>query len=234
MADDTKVKDLSVYPSAVAQWVFRRPHRIPADVLAWTRTNGRGRSPVDQGLPWLNFQLIDLLERRLAAGACRVFEWGSGGSTVFYGRRAADVVTVEHDGHWSGLVRDALRDQGLERVELLHVPAGPGPAPVRAEPPLRAEKLNRFGAYIARIEQSGGPFDIVQVDGKARLECAAAARSHLAPGGWLVVDDVDVPGRLRNLLRLLPQEQWHILRTLGPGPASGRRLITSAVVARRR
>ena len=106
--------------------------------------------------------------------------------------------------------------------------------PLMALPPLRRAKWDRFRSYITQIREAGAPFDVVQVDGRARLECAAVAREHLAPGGWLVVDDVDKPGRYRDLRRLLPVEEWVVVRTVGPGPSSGRRLVTSAVVARRR
>lgn len=227
--------ELPVYPRAVAQWLLWRRFRIGSDVRAWARTNGRRRSPAEQGLPWLNFALIELLEQRLASAPSRVFEWGAGGSTVFYGERAASVVSVEHDGAWVASVADQLRSRGIDNVDLRHVPAARTPGPVApVDPPLRASKLALFADYVAQVRDGGGLYDVIQVDAKARLECVAAARDQLAPGGWLVIDDVDKPGRYAGVRALLPPDKWQLRRTWGPGPASGLRLVTAAVIAERR
>jgi hypothetical protein len=210
---------------------------MAADARAWLRTNLRRRSPIDQELPWLNFALIELLERRFGERPGGLaFEWGAGGSTCFLGRRAARVVTVEHDPAWAERVRSALRGMGLTNVELRHIPendgsreAGPGVGPARPH------KLARYRDYIGSIvEREGGPLDLVLVDGRARLECAAAARSEVGVGGWVVVDDVDKPGRYEALGELFPPRTWSRKLTVGPGPASGLRLVTAAVVFERR
>ena len=47
-----------------------------------------------------------------------------------------------------------------------------------------------FTEYVRSIESVGGPFDLIVVDGRARLACLDHARNHLAPGGRIVFDDI--------------------------------------------
>ena len=50
------------------------------DAIRWWRLRSPG-SPMTAGIPWIAFGAIDFLQRRDLSGA-RVFEWGSGGSTL--------------------------------------------------------------------------------------------------------------------------------------------------------
>lgn len=50
-------------------------------------------------LPWLVFAAIDFLEDLDLKGK-KVFEYGSGGSTLFWLRKGANCVSLEHDRSW--------------------------------------------------------------------------------------------------------------------------------------
>lgn len=50
-------------------------------------------------LPWMNYSIISFLEQRLNK-TMRVFEFGSGYSTLFYARFVESVVAVEHNREW--------------------------------------------------------------------------------------------------------------------------------------
>lgn len=131
----------------------------------------RGRGTMALRLPWLPFPLIDQLAERVGPGS-RVFEYGGGGSTLWFLDRGADVVTVEHHAGWAGELRGAVdgpRWQLLER------------------------ELDAGGAdYGGAIEQfADETFDVVLVDGRERARCALTAAAKVRPGGWLVVDDAD-------------------------------------------
>jgi predicted O-methyltransferase YrrM len=49
----------------------------------------------------------------------RVFEYGSGGSTLFFGERAKVLVSVEHDREWYKVLKQHLEKRGLRNVEYL-------------------------------------------------------------------------------------------------------------------
>src|SRR5712692_963092 len=84
--------------------------------------------PIESGLPWFTFGAIDFLQSWVKPHH-RVFEYGCGGSTLFFAARAARVVCVEHNKSWALSVGAALIGGRLTNVSIQHAPAG-------REPPL--------------------------------------------------------------------------------------------------
>lgn len=130
-----------------------------------------GKSTTRLRLPWLPFRLIRELDEFLSPGST-VFEYGGGGSTLWFLDRGHDVVTVEHDPEWaerlSGLVSDS-------NWTLLH-----------------RSSENLYSAYVDSVDNyPEGWFDVVLVDGRERVRCALKAAGHVRPGGWLIIDDFD-------------------------------------------
>lgn len=153
-----------------------------------------GRSTVSLRLPWLPFELIEDLRQRLGPGSS-VFEFGGGGSTLFFLDCGARVITVEHDAAW------------MARLEELAAPhAWHG----------RLRTLDDTDAYVSSIaEHPDDTFDVVVVDGRERARCAMAALEKVRPGGWLVFDDVDRE-RYADALKALP---WPRRDYVGFAPA---------------
>ncbi|MDT0201859.1 class I SAM-dependent methyltransferase [Nocardioides sp. AE5] len=141
--------------------------------------------------PWWTFASADQVEWFLATRpGARVFEWGSGASTVWLGKRAGQVHSVEHDAAWAATMREVLPDNAtLTVVEPVRRPGG-----LRAGDQASAkpgfEGLD-FTDYVAAIDDVPGDFDLVVIDGRAREACLARAVERLAPGGLIVFDNVD-------------------------------------------
>jgi predicted O-methyltransferase YrrM len=123
-------------------------------------------------LPWLPFRLIDELEAIVRPGS-RVFEYGGGGSTLWYLDRGAVVVTVEHDQEWATALDRSISS---DRWTLVRRPLADG----------YANYANAISSY------PDDWFDMVVVDGRARPRCVRRARAKVKPGGLLLVDDVYV------------------------------------------
>ena len=122
-------------------------------------------------LPWLPFRLIDELAARVD-GTSRVFEYGGGGSTLWFLDRGAAVTTVEHHPDWAAELRRRITSDRWTLEE-------------------RSE-ADDFAAYVAAIEQHPDEsFDVVVVDGRERARCLTAALPKVRPGGLLIVDDAD-------------------------------------------
>lgn len=131
-----------------------------------------GASPLELRLPWLPFPVIDLLDNQLTADSS-VFEFGGGGSTLFFADRVARVVTVEHDPNWYPMLSDATK--ALANVELISQPS-----------------TDNFAKYISEIDRfPDQSFDLIVVDGRQRVACFEHAIPKLAGGGRLVLDDVN-------------------------------------------
>jgi predicted O-methyltransferase YrrM len=123
-------------------------------------------------LPWLPFRLIDELEAVVGPGS-RVFEYGGGGSTLWYLDRGAVVVTVEHDQEWAAALDRSISS---DRWTLVVRPLAEG-----------------YATYAKAISSyPDNWFDVVVVDGRARPRCVGRAQAKVKPGGLLLVDDVNV------------------------------------------
>jgi len=121
---------------------------------------------------------------RLARGA-DVFEFGSGGSTLWLAQRAARVVSVEDNPDWHKAVVAGLRRLGT-------------PAEVRLVTTKR----------IPDAIGDTGLWDVVFVDcwtQEERRRSILLGAQHVRPGGWLVADDYDFPKVADGVNRLRDQ-----------------------------
>ncbi len=151
----------------------------------WTRYVP-GRSPLRDGLPWMTFSAIHWLKAHIKPNF-RVFEWGSGGSTLFFSQRVASVVSVEHDAQWYAHVKTELAKRGVSNCEYILKQAATGYQPERD-----LENADFFQDYVGAIDGfADGSFDLVIVDGSARVACAKRALSKLRKGGYLLLDNSD-------------------------------------------
>lgn len=142
-------------------------------------------------LPWWSYRAIDAVESFLAARAdARVFEYGSGASTVWLSGRARRIVSVEHDAPFAQTVQGLLTDVDNVELRVIEAPTRvPGDRAITSARP--GSTALDFTDYVASIETAGGPFDLIVVDGRARVESFRTATSHLAPGGLIVFDDAE-------------------------------------------
>ncbi len=142
----------------------------------------KGHGTLKVGYPWLSLGAILTLERLLQP-TWRVLEFGSGGSTVFWGRRCASVQSFETDTVWADRVTTAAK--GL---------------PVTVTP---CPTVEAIADHVATVDAES--IDLLVIDhndparqairrNPNRLPLAMAALPTLKPGGWLVVDNYDCFG----------------------------------------
>src|SRR5882757_1229120 len=65
----------------------------------WKKYLAPGKSPATEKIPWICFSAIDRL-KEIVRPDMSVFEYGSGGSTLFWASRVKTVVSIEHDKGW--------------------------------------------------------------------------------------------------------------------------------------
>jgi hypothetical protein len=118
-----------------------------------------------QPIPWITYPAIEFL-KQLDFSDKTVFEYGCGGSTVFWGRVAASVTSVEHVEEFYREIKPMLPSNCT-----LHL------ATSREE-------------YIHAVAR-GAPHDIVVIDGHSRVRCSEIAAQYLRPGGFIILDNSD-------------------------------------------
>lgn len=136
-------------------------------------------------MPWWTFDAVDEVDRFLLGRPnARVFEWGSGASTVWLSKRAGEVFSVEHDPEWAKVV--APRVENLLQVQTMTVPS-------QEEGLIASNKFGFegqfFDEYVEAIDKVEGEFDLIVIDGRAREACFEKALPRLAPGGRILFDD---------------------------------------------
>jgi len=128
-----------------------------------------------------------------------MLEWGSGGSTLYYGKRVGKLYSIEHDPLWGKTVGDWLAWRHAWARVLLgrkeprvsyHVVEPNVPSPPR---PSKAED---YRSYIDRVDLLGVPrFDVVLIDGRAREHCAQKALRYIDRSSIVFIHDYFTPGR---------------------------------------
>jgi predicted O-methyltransferase YrrM len=144
---------------------------------------------IDLDLAWWSYGAIDAVEAHLARldGHARVFEYGAGASTAWLARRAETVTSVEHDPGFAEFLAPLLPPEGVD-LRLV-------PAVQQAEPRTPSNRRGHAGLdftdYVATIVQAEGAFDLVVVDGRARVACVRAALPRLSPDGVVLLDNAN-------------------------------------------
>ena len=139
-------------------------------------------------VPWWTYDAIDAVAAFLARRPnARVFEYGSGASTLWLARRAGSVVSVEHHAAWADAVRE--RTSRLGNVSLRHVPTTPAADAGAYASGKPGHAGLTFEAYARSVEAEAPGIDLVVIDGRARPACLNHAVRRLAPNGLIVFDN---------------------------------------------
>jgi hypothetical protein len=202
-------------------WLDRRYDRRPQSVAGHLRTLLAIHDVDDMvrlDTPWWTYRSIRAVDEHLRSlgGRARVFEYGAGASSLWLAARSHEVHAVEHDAHFAGVMRETLnRSASGAKVTLLEVRPPASTTPVAASR-RRGEARWDYGEYVGAIDVVGGAFDLVVIDGRARVACLEASLAHLAPGAIIVFDDAQRP-RYRAGIRgseLPVQRIWGMVPSL--------------------
>lgn len=133
-----------------------------------------GRQALTKGEPWIVPAAFRYLER-IVKPTWNVFEWGAGGSTVWFSRNCSTVVSIEHSQKWKDDIKGKLARDGASNVSLQYIPA---------------RRDGQDHDYADAILKHG-IFDLVFVDGEAsrRDRCLANSWAKVIHGGYIMLDN---------------------------------------------
>lgn len=181
-----------------------------------------GHNALTDHIPWITFEAQEWLIGYLKADMS-VFEYGSGGSTIFFSKRVRELISVEHDKYW----RDTVSNEtAMERVTncrlLLREPEqGILDRTDYSDPQSYLSALPRysgmnFKGYATSIREfPDGKFDLVFVDGRARPSCIANALAKVRRGGYLMLDNSERKHYCQSMKMLT---KWRPKKFYGVGP----------------
>jgi hypothetical protein len=166
----------------------------------WKRSLQPSNSSISDESAWVNYKALDFLKSYLKPEH-KVYEFGGGGSTLFFCKRVSEVFTVENDPDWFEILK--------KQVETKQYPAKWSGSmivgkPIAPNPNRRIDnpadfKSNHIGQadlnyqeYAQSIKRFPAEyFDVVLVDGRVRPSCIQESLSHIKVGGYLVVDNME-------------------------------------------
>ena len=138
-------------------------------------------------LPWWTFAAIEETDKFLKSRQdAKVFEYGSGASTIWLARRAAIVVSIEHDEGWHAIVSKQLAPYRNARLQLIQPDREPMAGYISEKTGWQDRSFRR---YASAIDEERGRFDLIVIDGRARAACLKHAVTRLAPGGMILFDN---------------------------------------------
>lgn len=187
-------------------------HELSEDYLRrsgwWSSLETRQACDTSGPCPWFTYSATRYLAG-IVRPSYRVFEYGSGNSSRWWASRAAEVVSVEHDPLWAEHLRSD-KPQNVVVVEkhmdeptafqhsqilLSQYPHASMAARLSSDPTrnYRAGLLDDcFHAYASvLLEFPQQYFDVVVVDGMARVLTTWVAVRQLGPEGVIVFDNSD-------------------------------------------
>lgn len=163
--------------------------------LKWLIYNSPNRSGIRDHFVWFNFPAEEYLRKILSPDQV-LFEYGSGGSTLYFASQVNHVTAVEHHPQWYINVKEELDRAGAKNIDYFLE---------KASKPENADELRRYGnesqitneysgqsfkEYVTKINEfDDGHFDIIVIDGRARVACLKKSMSKIKIGGYIIVDN---------------------------------------------
>ena len=192
---------------------------------AWWKSLAPSSNSLMDASPWISFTAIRILDKYLTK-KMRVFEYGSGGSTLFFAKRTEIVVSIEHHKLWFEKVSSYLKEMNLKNIDYkLFEPETDSEFVTKSKSDPRdyisgdVDSIGKnYEKYVKSIDQfPDAYFDVVSVDGRARPSCCVHALPKIKVGGYLVYDNVETT-YYEDSIALLKPNEWSVVRYYGLFP----------------
>ncbi|NDY83478.1 hypothetical protein G3I67_09565 [Orrella sp. NBD-18] len=191
----------------------------------WLITKQSVGGPLQDGYPWVPFNAMEYMETLLNKES-KVFEFGIGGSTVFFSKRVGELISVEHDSEWFLRTKNVMSDVKdlkwtgyLKQPRVTEIPiTGDGADPSLYTTTDESMSGQSFKDYVTTIDQYEDKyFDLILIDGRSRPSCFMHALPKIKDGGYIVLDNAE-----REAYRIVEEVSkssgFKIEEYWGPGP----------------
>jgi predicted O-methyltransferase YrrM len=134
-----------------------------------------GRHAMRHYEPWIVPEAVEYL-KELVKLEWEVFEWGCGGSVIWFAQLCSRVVAVENVPRWVAWGTEQLRKLGLSNTTIVYAPTIQGDC---------TEYVNVIEAY------PNASFDLISIDGVmlARKDSIEKAKRKLRQDGIIMIDN---------------------------------------------
>jgi predicted O-methyltransferase YrrM len=143
-------------------------------------------------MPWFTYKAINWLNKYLNKEMI-VFEYGSGGSTLYLSNKVKELYSIEHNENWFKQVKRKLGSNRMNNVK------------VYLKKPIYKKSLKDvicksttfnqylkydFKEYVEAIDKfPDNYFDLIIIDGRARSSCIKHSVKKVKKNGYLLLDN---------------------------------------------
>jgi hypothetical protein len=166
----------------------------------WRKHLLSGSSPMKDRIPWITFSAISFLEHFLEKGM-KVFEYGLGGSTLFFLNRVEMVVSIEHDEHWFDSADEYISKEKnnhnskrflIEPEDIESISDKDSISLFNYSSANEEYKGKSFHKYVTKIDEYPDSFfDVILIDGRSRPACFFHSERKLKEGGIIMWDNTE-------------------------------------------
>jgi len=144
-------------------------------------------------VPWITFEAKKWLEKYLKPDMI-VFEYGSGGSTLFFQKHGKKIISIEHNRNWYKKMLKLLKKKDIFSNNYFLI---------EPEKPLNRNNKNKdnysshktysnmiFKKYVNSIDKYPQKYlDVIFIDGRARNSCVKKSLSKIRQDGIIILDN---------------------------------------------
>jgi predicted O-methyltransferase YrrM len=127
-------------------------------------------------IPWYTYPAIEFLNQ-FDFSDKKVFEFGSGNSSLYWSERCLSLISIEHDQDWFNKTKNNIRSN--QRLFL----------------------RNNKDEYVKSINEFESEFDIIIIDGLYRQDCAKEIKNLNRESGIVILDNSDWYAETAKFLR---------------------------------
>lgn len=151
----------------------------------------------EKHVPWIVFKAKDWMDNYLKKDM-NVFEYGSGGSTLYFSKKAKSIVSVEHNKTWYEEVFNVIFKEEItnckyfliEPKKSLLAKVLPYGSKTYISKTFLEYKGFSFKDYVKKIDNfPDDHFDLVFIDGRSRASCIKHSIRKIKKDGFLVLDN---------------------------------------------
>lgn len=159
---------------------LKNPKSVPYRVKYWIWEK------LNPDKPWLCEGTIEFCKNNLNSSML-VLEFGSGRSTAWFAQKVNKLISIEYDTNWYEIVKKQLESKNITNVNLRLITLDHD----SSEP--EKDSYEICPKYIAALDEfEDNTFDFIIIDGHYRTNCTRKSISKLKPGGYLLVDDINL------------------------------------------
>ena len=164
--------------------------------------------------PFYTPRATKFIEKQLNKNS-KVFEWGSGKSSLWFCKRIGEYTCVEHDKLWFDEILRNFKEKNIQHANITYIPKNEINNVYHWETDWPYYRLlnhspskPEFRNYMMYIDSYPDKyFDCIVVDGRERVGCMLHALPKIKTDGFIVFDDSN-RSRYKEIFSILAQ--WQI------------------------